>query len=282
MITGFNSDVKYKGLVYHVQTEDKGRTNPVVESLVYARGEILYSRRTSYQDLVDEKVESDAIATLLYLFAGGSLECRSAADVNDDGAVDMSDAVAELATMDEARQLLTKESRARTNGLKVFERIKRIALLPEVLDASSGARLAVLVDPEPARHVSGEGWDALGVNTLEIPVYWEQFEPQPRQGRAPDNPGLRAELGTSQLQPLSRDRNRVRSNRRLDSHHEARDPLDHAAAEDGRGGIYIDTVAVRPHVLQQAIGNLCRGRALHGFEGTEGGPDFLNLRQGLT
>jgi hypothetical protein len=65
VLTGYNTDIENAGTTYHVQTEDKGRSNPVVESLVYARGEILYSRRTSYQDLVDQNVESDAIATLM-------------------------------------------------------------------------------------------------------------------------------------------------------------------------------------------------------------------------
>ena len=65
VLTGYNTDIDYAGTTYHVQTEDKGRSNPIVESLVYARGEILYSRRTSYQDLVDENVESKAIATLM-------------------------------------------------------------------------------------------------------------------------------------------------------------------------------------------------------------------------
>jgi hypothetical protein len=65
VLTGYNTDIDNAGTTYHVQTEDKGRSNPIVESLVYARGEILYSRRTSYQDLVDEKVENSAIATLM-------------------------------------------------------------------------------------------------------------------------------------------------------------------------------------------------------------------------
>ena len=51
MITGFNTDVEYDGKVYHVQTEDKGLGNPVVESLVYTGGEILTSRRSSYEEL---------------------------------------------------------------------------------------------------------------------------------------------------------------------------------------------------------------------------------------
>ena len=52
MITGFNTDVKYKGVVYHVQTEDKGTANPLIETLIYKGGEILGSRRLPYGELV--------------------------------------------------------------------------------------------------------------------------------------------------------------------------------------------------------------------------------------
>jgi len=65
VLTGYNTDIEHAGIVYHVQTEDKGRSNPFVESLVYARGEILYSRRTPYSDLLDQGVEQKTIATLL-------------------------------------------------------------------------------------------------------------------------------------------------------------------------------------------------------------------------
>lgn len=51
MLTGFNTDVEYDGRVFHVQTEDKGLKNPLVESLVYTGGEIVGSRRSSYADL---------------------------------------------------------------------------------------------------------------------------------------------------------------------------------------------------------------------------------------
>jgi hypothetical protein len=51
MITGYNTDVEHEGRVFHVQTEDKGLENPVVESLVYTGGEIVGSRRTSYAEL---------------------------------------------------------------------------------------------------------------------------------------------------------------------------------------------------------------------------------------
>ena len=57
MITGFNSDVKYRGLVYHVQTEDKGSDNPLIETLIYRGGEILASRRLPYKELVEGDAE---------------------------------------------------------------------------------------------------------------------------------------------------------------------------------------------------------------------------------
>jgi len=59
MITGFNTDVEYEGRVYHVQTEDKGSQNPVVESLVYSGGEIVGSRRVSYVELVQSSEASE-------------------------------------------------------------------------------------------------------------------------------------------------------------------------------------------------------------------------------
>jgi len=59
MITGFNTDVPYNGQVFHVQTEDKGKDNPIVESLIYKGGEILGARRTAYSQFLpngyDEK-----------------------------------------------------------------------------------------------------------------------------------------------------------------------------------------------------------------------------------
>jgi hypothetical protein len=52
MITGYNTDVEHDGVVYHVQTEDKGLETPLVLSLVYTGGAILASKRSSYRDLI--------------------------------------------------------------------------------------------------------------------------------------------------------------------------------------------------------------------------------------
>jgi hypothetical protein len=51
MIVGFNTDIKYRDEIFHIQTEDKGKNNPIVETLVYQNGEILLSRRIAYSHL---------------------------------------------------------------------------------------------------------------------------------------------------------------------------------------------------------------------------------------
>jgi hypothetical protein len=65
MITGHNTDITFNGVVYHVQTEDKGTSNPIVETLVYKGGEILDARRTSYQELVDDGYDEKKIISLI-------------------------------------------------------------------------------------------------------------------------------------------------------------------------------------------------------------------------
>ena len=76
MIVGFNTDVKYRNEIFHIQTEEKGDNNPTIETLVYHNGEILLSRRISYGHLKDEnnmrnrvkkmmKVQHDEVGTEL-------------------------------------------------------------------------------------------------------------------------------------------------------------------------------------------------------------------------
>ena len=52
MITGYNTDVRHGNRVFHVQTEDKGHSNPKIETLIYVGGEILDNYRSSYEDLL--------------------------------------------------------------------------------------------------------------------------------------------------------------------------------------------------------------------------------------
>ena len=65
MISGFNTDIEFGGVTYHVQTEDKGLATPFLLSLVYTRGEILAAKRAFYEDLIaagfDEKVLAERL-----------------------------------------------------------------------------------------------------------------------------------------------------------------------------------------------------------------------------
>lgn len=65
MITGFNTDIEYEGVVYHVQTEDKGLESPLILSLVYAGGAILASKRSRYEDLIESGFNEEALAQRL-------------------------------------------------------------------------------------------------------------------------------------------------------------------------------------------------------------------------
>ncbi|MHB8412461.1 MAG: hypothetical protein ACYDDI_11030 [Candidatus Acidiferrales bacterium] len=51
MSSGFNSDVDAGGDVCHVQTEDHGRPECLIETLVYHRGRIFHRHTSNYSDL---------------------------------------------------------------------------------------------------------------------------------------------------------------------------------------------------------------------------------------
>jgi len=65
MITGFNTDVKHEGHVYHVQTEDRGLDNPMFESLIYIGGSIVAKKLTPYSDKLTEGATEETLSSLL-------------------------------------------------------------------------------------------------------------------------------------------------------------------------------------------------------------------------
>ncbi len=52
MLFGHNSNVKVDDVTYHVQTEDRGATNALIDTTVYFRGRVLYRRTNNYFDLL--------------------------------------------------------------------------------------------------------------------------------------------------------------------------------------------------------------------------------------
>jgi hypothetical protein len=65
VITGFNTDIEHNGVVYHVQTEDKGLDSPLILSLVYVGGTILASKRSPYKDLIASGFSDEVLAERL-------------------------------------------------------------------------------------------------------------------------------------------------------------------------------------------------------------------------
>src|SRR5215468_641994 len=53
MLPGFNTNVRHRGVLFHVQSEDSGRAHPHVITHLYHGGTILFSEKVSYAELVN-------------------------------------------------------------------------------------------------------------------------------------------------------------------------------------------------------------------------------------
>jgi hypothetical protein len=65
MLTGYNTDFKFQGQIYHCQTEDGGHNNPYITSLMYHQGAILARRKTSYADILRADCLDDVVRELM-------------------------------------------------------------------------------------------------------------------------------------------------------------------------------------------------------------------------
>ena len=65
MLIGFNNNIVYKSNVYHVQTEDGGPKNCAIITLIYLKGVIVASKKTSYADLMNEENSEETIKLLM-------------------------------------------------------------------------------------------------------------------------------------------------------------------------------------------------------------------------
>lgn len=65
MLVGYNTNVTYKGNVYHIQTEDSGIKNPVIITLLYSKGAILSSKKISYAQLAASPDYKEKVRALM-------------------------------------------------------------------------------------------------------------------------------------------------------------------------------------------------------------------------
>jgi len=54
MLSGFNTNFRYRGVMFHVQTEDSGRENPHVITHLFHGGNIIASEKRDYRDLLGQ------------------------------------------------------------------------------------------------------------------------------------------------------------------------------------------------------------------------------------
>lgn len=65
MLTGFNTNIRHRGVLFHVQSEDSGRAHPHIITHLYHGGTIIFSEKSSYASRVDEAQLEDVVRGLM-------------------------------------------------------------------------------------------------------------------------------------------------------------------------------------------------------------------------
>lgn len=65
MLVGFNTNISYKDRTYHVQTEDSGKSNPVIVTLLFSEGAIVASRKTGYEQFLSAPDFKEKVTKLM-------------------------------------------------------------------------------------------------------------------------------------------------------------------------------------------------------------------------
>lgn len=141
MLFGHNSNVKVGETVYHVQTEDRGTSHAVIDTMVYHSGRVLHRRANSYADLLPldsareqslkERVSTQHQAVLDELrsgvlkFAQQTLPPAAAPAVSDSLALELLNAKSWLSGKRATLQVLVSRKRdgAGVSGARVTARI---------------------------------------------------------------------------------------------------------------------------------------------------------------
>ncbi len=74
MQSGFNTNVRYRSVIFHVQTEDSGRAHPHVITHLYHGGTILASMKRDYGDLLDSPELARELKELMEIQHAGMLQ----------------------------------------------------------------------------------------------------------------------------------------------------------------------------------------------------------------
>ena len=65
MLSGFNTNIRHRGVLFHVQTEDSGLENPHVITHLFVGGNIMASEKREYRDKLESANLEDEVRTLM-------------------------------------------------------------------------------------------------------------------------------------------------------------------------------------------------------------------------
>ena len=65
MVPGYNHNIFYKGVAFHIQTEDSGVRNPLITTLLYRGGSIIASKKTDYSDIIMAEMLEKVVEDLM-------------------------------------------------------------------------------------------------------------------------------------------------------------------------------------------------------------------------
>jgi len=64
-VVGYNHNVRYRGKLFHIQTEDSGIKNPHVTTHVFVGGNVIATKKVSYADILDAENLPDVVRQLM-------------------------------------------------------------------------------------------------------------------------------------------------------------------------------------------------------------------------
>ena len=83
MVGGFNTNIRYRGHIFHVQTEDGGKESPSIITLLYSGGAILFSKKTSYADQAADPDRESIVRQLMEAQHSAMVQALKAGKLDD-------------------------------------------------------------------------------------------------------------------------------------------------------------------------------------------------------
>lgn len=83
MLTGFNTNIRHRGVLFHVQSEDSGLAHPHIITHLYHGGTIIFSEKSSYASRTGEPNLEEVVRELMEGQHKAVLKRLRAGDFND-------------------------------------------------------------------------------------------------------------------------------------------------------------------------------------------------------